>query len=253
MRKLVNILVVGLQTVQAAAQKIAFHRQKQIEQGVNGKEFARVELRELKPIAARLQIDDAHTQRHCHHHQRHNGIGLHDVAQHFVGVNQIIYGDEVVANAKLLPEKIFAHRHYKQQQHINAPREIERKAAPDIAQRPHSKTQTEAHKFPRQEDFGYLRRPTTVFIENRMETININQTAQQQHFDAPSHPAFVFQLVETGIDNQQGCTAQQPHTEVSGKAYAQQTQGFDKTKLRILRCSAHQNHAEQQAHEQIKL
>ena len=125
LRKLVNILVVGLQTVQAAAQKIATHRQKQIEQGVNGKEFARVELRELKPIAARLQIDDAHTQRHCHHHQRHNGIGLHDVAQHFVGVNQIIYGDEVVANAKLLPEKIFAQRHHKQQQHINDPREIE--------------------------------------------------------------------------------------------------------------------------------
>ena len=208
MQKLVNILVVGLQMVQAAAHEIATHGQKQIEQGVNGKEFARVELRELKPIVARLQINDAHTQRHSYHHQRHNGIGLHDVAQHFVGVNQIIYGDEVVANAKLLPEKIFAQRHHKQQQHINAPREIERKAAPGIAQRPHGKTQTEAHKLPCQEDFSYQRRTTTIFIKNRMETININQTAQQQHFNAPSHPALVFQLVETRIDDQQGCTAQ---------------------------------------------
>jgi len=38
-------------------------------------------------------------------------VGFKDVVQHFVGVHQVIDGDEVEAHAELVPEQPFGHRH----------------------------------------------------------------------------------------------------------------------------------------------
>lgn len=56
--------------------------------------------------AMNLQPDNQCGQGYEYRHQWHNVVTLHDIADDLIGIDEVVDGNEVIANAKLLPKEI---------------------------------------------------------------------------------------------------------------------------------------------------
>ena len=111
-----------------------------------------------------------HDQRHEDQPQRHrhDGVGLHDVADHLVGVDEVVYRNEVVAYAEFAPEEIFAESVEEDGAHVERDDEREPYRGPVAAETLEKETQGERAGPIAQNGGGDLRRDAAVFVEDRV-------------------------------------------------------------------------------------
>ena len=123
-----------------------------------------------------------HEQRHDDDAQRHrnDGVGLHDVAHHLVGVDQVIDGDEVVADAEFAPEEIFADAVEDDGAHVDDDEEGEPHRGPVAAESGQEKPQCEAAGPVAQHIEGDSRRDASVFVEDRVEERHVAERRHEQ-------------------------------------------------------------------------
>ena len=123
-----------------------------------------------------------HEQRHDDDAQRHrnDGVGLHDVAHHLVGVDQVIDGDEVVADAEFAPEEIFADAVEDDGAHVDDDEEGEPHRGPVAAESGQEEPQCEAAGPVAQHIEGDLRRDASVFVEDRVEERHVAERRHEQ-------------------------------------------------------------------------
>lgn len=128
------------------------------------------------------QRDDDDAERH-----RDDGVGLHDVAHHLVGVNQVIDGDEVVADAEFVPEKEFADAVEDDGAHVKDDEEREPHGSPVVAESfGQEKPQGETAGPVSQDVHGDPGRDASVFVEDRVEKRDVAECRGEQPEDDPS-------------------------------------------------------------------
>ena len=100
--------------------------------------------------------------------ERNDRIGLHDVADHFVGIDQVIDGDEVVPYAEFAPEKPFGNGVQDNAARVKSRQDGEPGAAPSRTYLGKEQSESETHGPEAEEDRGDQGYHAAVFVEDRV-------------------------------------------------------------------------------------
>ena len=176
-------------------------RKDRIEGEVNDEQLRPVQPGDVHPVMARLKEDDTCREKQCGTDQGNDGIRLHDVPDHLMRVNEVVYGDEVIPYSKFSPEDVFSCGDAQEQEDVHCPDEIEGDPPPCLPRLREEKTDGEAEQLPAQEEAGYLGRTAAILVEDGMEEQHVDEGRSQQQFYHPSRDAVVFPLVQSEVDN----------------------------------------------------
>ena len=219
---------------------------------MHGEHLCIVKPGNLRPVMARLEEDDACREKQRDADHGDDGIRLHDVPDHLVRVDQIVYGDEVVPHPELSPEDVFPCGDAQKQEDVHPPGEVEGNPPPGLPCLRDEKADGEAEQLPAQEDAGYLGRTAAILVEDGMEAQHVDEGRGQQHFYHPSHDTVVFPLVQSEVEDLQRQGEQDGHAEVGKQADAQQPDRLSDGERGITGCSVHQDDPQEKSCEHIQ-
>ena len=106
--------------------------------------------------------------------ERNDRIGLHDVADHFVGIDQVIDGDEVVPYAEFAPEKPFGNGVQDNAARVKSRQNGEPGTSPSRTYLGKEQSESETHGPEAEEDRGDQGYHAAVFVEDRIEERDVN-------------------------------------------------------------------------------
>ena len=168
-----------------------------------------------------------------------------------MGIDEIVDGYEVVTNAELVPEEIFAHENEQHQEDVNTPGEIERHSSPHHADIGQETAKRETGQLPAKEGARNHRRSAAVLIEDGVEEHHIDESSGQQRLDDQTRAAAVLPFVETEIDHMQRQRKKQSHAKIGHKADAEGTEKTAEGERRIGRRHCPENKAQQGAEDEV--
>ena len=124
----------------------------------------------------------------------HHGIGFADVADDFVGVDQIVDGDEVVAHAEFAPEEVFTHGVEDDAAHVAGEQHGEPHGGPAASEPLAEEPQGEARGPIARQGGGDGRHDAAVFVEDRVEAADVEEQPRQHRQDeiAPGFAVLAF-------------------------------------------------------------
>lgn len=173
------------------------------------------------PQSAEFDFRTPHQKPHAHtgyRHQcrnhRHHRIRLEDVANHLVGVDQIVYGNEIVTHAEFVPKEVFADAVEQQTEHIHKHSDIHQRAPPCRSDFRHKQPQRETHQFISEEGLCYLRRTAAILIEYRRQEPYIHDGRHKQCLYHPAPRPRIFAVAEAENDNKIRYQCEQGETHV---------------------------------------
>ncbi len=108
---------------------------------------------------------DKHRHQQHPEEQRQDRVGLHDVPDYFVGVHQIVNGDEVVADSELIPEDALRDDVENHQEYVEPHGEQKPRLAPTFSDVRNEQPQAESAKQKDRERSRYRRNDGTIFSE----------------------------------------------------------------------------------------
>ena len=123
-------------------------------------------------VAEEVPREQQGGQKHAGH-QRPDGIGFHDVADHLVGIDQVIDGDEIIAHPEFVPEEIFAHAVEKDRTHIEGDQDGGPHECPAAADRGDEEPQGETPEPEARQGGNDRRYDASVVVENGVEESNV--------------------------------------------------------------------------------
>ncbi len=111
------------------------------------------------------------------HQQRQDGVGLHNVANHLVGIYEVVYGNKIIAHVKLIPEKIFAAGIKVNDKYIHSYDNPEPHCAPGASHGRDKKSQGISYGPESKNYLSYERYDRTVLVEYGIEEAYIYKRA----------------------------------------------------------------------------